>query len=90
MPPSHAVQDTTASATTSMHAMGDRARAVAAGLADGDPMKRFARGLADDMGSGRNSAVSDMGRMGALRNAHAYALSANKALQGSPDLQSFA
>lgn len=85
-PAAQALQDTTSSATASMRAVAERARAAAAGLPDGDALKRFARGIADDLGGG---AISGMGRLGSLRNAHEFALVANEALQGSRQLQPF-
>ncbi len=61
------------------------ARGAAQVLPDDDPLKGFSKGLSKDLGQGRG--FSAAGRIGALHNAHAYALAASAALQNSATLR---
>tara|TARA_Y100001934_G_C12209755_1_gene705433 strand:+ start:277 stop:660 length:384 start_codon:yes stop_codon:yes gene_type:complete len=86
-PPTRAASDTTAISRQALSNAAAYARGAAQVLPDEDPLKGFATGLSSDLAGDRGETFSSAGRLGALHNAHAFALAANNALQHSGTLK---
>ncbi len=87
-PPAKTVQDGVAlSSRQSLSNAAAYARGAAQVLPKGDPLKGFAKGLSDDLAGARGETFASAGRLGALHNAHSFALASNMALQNSAALK---
>ena len=63
------------------------AQAVAAAVSEGDPVKAFAQGVADDLSQTSNDMFSAVGQMNDLQNALSFALESNSDLMSDPALE---
>ena len=86
-PPPKAVQDGVAVSRQSLSNAVAYARGAAQVLPENDPLKGFAKGLSDDLAGARGETFASAGRLGALHNAHSFALASNAALQNSAALK---
>lgn len=63
------------------------AQAVAAAVSEGDPVKAFAQGVADDLSQTSNDMFAAVGQMNDLQNALSFALESNSDLMSDPALE---
>lgn len=84
-PPARPAQDAASVGNQSLTHAAAYARGASQVLSGNDPLKGFAQGLSGDLNGSRG--FSGTGRIGALHNAHAYALAASSALQNSATLR---
>ena len=89
-PPTLSVRDGNSCGRHSLANAAFYAHGAALVLSDGDPLKGFAKGLSSDLAGAKGETFASAGRLGALHNAHSFALVANEALQGSANLKAIA
>ena len=89
-PPTLSVPDGNSIGRHSLANAAFYAQGAAQVLSDGDPLKGFAKGLSSDLAGAKGETFASAGRLGALHNAHSFALVANQALQGSANLKAIA
>ncbi len=85
-PPAKTVQDGVSVSRQSLSNAAAYARGAAQVLPESNPLKGFAKGLSDDLAGARGETFASAGRLGALHNAHSFALASNVALQNSAAL----
>ena len=89
-PPTRSVPDGNSIGRQSLSNAASYARGAAQVLPESDPLKGFAKGLSSDLAGAKGEIFASAGRLGALHNAHSFALVANEAMQGSSKLQAIA
>jgi len=84
------VADTTMPAIEAMREFAVAAQSAAAGIAETDPMKPIADGIARDLGGANGDVFAAMGKINDLQNAFNFTMQANANLMDDPALAAIA
>ena len=84
------VPDTTMPAIEAMREFVVAAQSAAAGIAETDPMKPIANGIARDLGEANGDVFAAMGKINDLQNAFNFTMQANATLMEDPALAAIA